>query len=173
MVQSLNSSRFLFNQSPPTPKPPRPCVATAIIDMGTSGHYLITNPSHSHAIHPTINLIMVQLPNGSKIVSTHTTAILQPEHHLMAGHAHIFPNHSLISVSQLCDHRCKALFTANHMVMSIYGKLILTGNQSPNGLWTTCIESLTDINMQAKLVYDHSSLSAFCMIASRRLRLPG
>ena len=88
--------------------------------MGTSGHYLITNPCPSQAIHPAVNPITVQLPSGSTILSTHTTTIPLPDLPAMAGHAHVFPNftyQSLISVSQLCDHGCEALFTADHMVI--------------------------------------------------------
>ena len=108
------------------PQPPHPHAATVIIEMGTSGHYLITNPSPLHAVCPAINPIMVQLLNSSTIVSMHITTILLPHLPSTAGHTHIFPNlvsHSLISVGQLCNHGCEALFTADHMVISRMGNL--------------------------------------------------
>ena len=92
-----------------------------------------------------------------------TTTIPVPDLPLMAGHAHIFPdltNHSLISVSQLCEHRCEALFTTDHVVISKNSKPILMGNQSPNRLWTTPVELPTHFNMQANLVYNHLLLPA-------------
>ena len=90
-----------------------------------------TTPCPSQAICPSINPITLQLLNGSTVVSTHTTTILLPDLPAMAGHAHIFPdlmNRSLISVGQLCDHGCKALFISDHMVISKNGQPILTGN---------------------------------------------
>ena len=163
MFQSFNSSRSLFNQPPPPPKPPNPCAATITIDRGTSGHYLVTSPHHTKASHPGTHPITMQLLNGSKIVSSHTTTIPLPELPSAARHAHVFPdltNHSLISVGQLCDHGCKALFTVNHMVISKDGKPILTSNRSPNGLWTVSLDSSPAFNVQANLVYNQLSLHA-------------
>ena len=95
------------------------------------GHFLITSPTYTYAIQPATNPIMVQLPNGNKIVTTHTMTLPIPDLPLAAGQAHIFPDlmvHSLISIGQLCDHRCEALFTAKHVVITKNGKPIITGN---------------------------------------------
>ena len=100
--------------------------------------------TNAPTIQPTTNPIMVQLPNGDKIVSTHTTTLPLPDLPSSTGQAHIFPDlirRSLISVSQLCDHGCDTLFTTDQVVISKNGEPILTGNQCPHGLWTTSLES--------------------------------
>ena len=159
MFQPLNSSRSLFNQPPPLPKPPNPCATTITIDMGTCGHNLVTSPHHAKASCPAIHPITMQLLNGSTIVSSHTTTLPLPDLPSAARHAHIFSdltNHSLLLVVQLCDHGCEAIFTTDHMVISKDGKPIIKSNQSPNGLWTTSLDSTPCFNAQVNLVYDQS-----------------
>jgi hypothetical protein len=50
--------------------------------------------------------LMVRLPNGATMESSHTADLDIPELNAAASKAHIFPgmaSHSLLSVGQLCD----------------------------------------------------------------------
>jgi hypothetical protein len=59
----------------------------------------------------------------------------------LACRAHVFPSlhfHSLLSIGQLCDHRCKAVFTNHYVTITLHDIILLTGTRSTTtwGLWT-------------------------------------
>jgi hypothetical protein len=87
-----------------------------------------------------MNGIAVSLPDDAHIKSTHTGTFPVPGLPLSAFRAHIFPSlksHSLLSIGQLCDHGCKAIFTHNGGIITLDGLVLLTGTRSnaTNGLW--------------------------------------
>jgi hypothetical protein len=88
-------------QTPPLPKPHE----KAIMDSGCTGHFFLVNA-------PCLNKVkfqtplMVRLPNGATMESSHTAELNIPHLNAAASIAHVFPgmaNHSLLSVGQLCN----------------------------------------------------------------------
>ena len=66
------------------------------------------------------NPILVKLPNGKIISSTHTGLLNLPHIPLAARRAHIFPQltGSLLSIGQFCDSGFKATFEASSVIIS-------------------------------------------------------
>jgi hypothetical protein len=98
---------------------------------------MTTSPC-SH-LKPARNPIVVNLPDGSTIESTHTCTIDLPGLPEAARTAHIFPalaDHSLLSVGQICDAECQVEFTATHVNIRRNNKCLLQGHRTPNGLWS-------------------------------------
>jgi hypothetical protein len=117
-----------------SPSPP------IIIDSGATGHFFKIS-SNLLGIKPTTNGIAVSLPDGAHIKSTHTGTLPVPGLPVSACRAHIFPylkSHSLLSIGQLCDHGCKAVFTHTGVTITRDDIVLLTGTKSDatNGLWT-------------------------------------
>jgi hypothetical protein len=88
-------------RTPPLLKPHE----TAIVDSGCNGHFLLVNT-------PCLNkgesqtLLVLRLPNGATMESSHTSELNIPQLNAAASIAHVFPgmdNHSLLSVGQLCN----------------------------------------------------------------------
>ncbi len=110
--------------------PPHTCAAaTAILDTGTTGHFLLdTTPCANKQT--TQQPVQVQLPNGQTIASTHTAQLNIPNLPETATTAHIFPgleNNSLLSVGILCDHGCTATFDATGVTVNKEGTQVLQG----------------------------------------------
>jgi hypothetical protein len=113
---------------------------SAIVDTAATGNYL-TPECPVTDLNPSSPRVDVILPDGSGITSSHT-ALLQLPIILPPGarSAHIFPglkSGSLISVGQLCDHGCTALFTAKQVHIHYQDHIIMTGHRSidTNNLW--------------------------------------
>jgi hypothetical protein len=84
---------------------------------------------------------MVQVANGENIETTKRATIpLAPTLSPQAKIGHIFDNlksGSLISIGQLCDDDCVALFTKYNVNIFKNGQVIITGERNDtNGLWT-------------------------------------
>ena len=86
---------------------------TAIADTAATGNYITEKCPVSNK-RPSAHGVDVIIPNGSSMTSTHTALLQLPSELLLgARKAHIFPAlklGSLISIGQLCDHDCTALF---------------------------------------------------------------
>jgi hypothetical protein len=111
-----------------------------IIDSGATGHFFKIS-SNLLGIKPTTKGIAVSLPDGALIRSSHTSTLPIPGLPLSACRAHVFPSlqsHSLLSIGQLCDHGCKAVFTHSKVTITRDDLIMLTGTRSiaTNGLWT-------------------------------------
>jgi hypothetical protein len=88
-------------RTPPLLKPHE----TAILDSGCTGHFLLVNAPCLNKVKSQTPL-MVRLPNGATMESSHTTALNIPELNAAASIEHVFAgmaNHSLLSVGQLCN----------------------------------------------------------------------
>jgi hypothetical protein len=114
---------------------------TAIVDTGATGHYLDQSAAqHCTNVHHTDDGPSVQVANGQNIETT-TRAIvpLAPELSNHAKIGHIFQglkSGSLISIGQLCDDDCVALFTKFNVKLYKNGKVIIIGKRNAtNGLW--------------------------------------
>jgi hypothetical protein len=78
---------------------------TAIVDYGYTGRFLLVNAPCLNKV-KSQNPLMVRLPNGATMESSHTAALDIPELNTAASIGHVFPgmsNHSLLSVGQLCN----------------------------------------------------------------------
>jgi hypothetical protein len=74
--------------------------------------------------------IAIKLPDGSYMTSTHTTCIPFTGIPEATTVAHIFPNlksGSLLSVGQLRDYDCEAMFTKHTLSITANGNTVLTG----------------------------------------------
>ena len=112
----------------------------AILDSGCTEHYLTTDVqvvAQQLATPP----IVISLPDGSQLSSSHTTSLpiiasmLPPA--ALAAHIvpHLRPN-SLISIGQLCDAGCTAMLTAETAAIRFEGTTVLTGHRNPaTRLW--------------------------------------
>ena len=122
-------------QIPPHPLDRHP----AIMDTGTTGHFLLCNAPCLNKC-PSTSPIQCQLPDGNHMTSTHQAELNIPESTLPkeALMAHLFPDlsaHLLISIRTFCDHGCHALFTAHDVLIIKDSKMILQGYHNPNRLW--------------------------------------
>jgi hypothetical protein len=88
---------------------------------------------------PAIIPVSVLLPDGTAIHSTHTGYLNLPQLPVAARLCHLFPHlttGSLLSVGQLCDHGCTAVFTQTDLRIHLDGQLLLYGTrQPPFGHW--------------------------------------
>ena len=83
----------------------------AVADTGIMGYYLtLDSPCNNkqQAFHP----LLIQMPNGEIIASTHTELLSCPDLPFQAQQAHIFPGitKALLYIGTLCDHVCEATF---------------------------------------------------------------
>ena len=123
------------------------------IDSGATSHFYDSYKAAllSTPVSKTNLSIGVIIPNGSIMQSTCTTKLPIPDLPLTATRAHGF-NHlasgSLLSVGQLCDHDCTAIFDKHQVCIfktaqvTIQLRLppILTGHCTAHGkLWNTPI----------------------------------
>jgi hypothetical protein len=82
--------------------------------------------------------ITVKLPNGQHINSSHIATLPFPNLLTKALEAHVFPGlngQALLSIRTFCDAGCMATFTATEVIITLGGKVVLTGKQEPPGLW--------------------------------------
>ena len=115
--------------------------ATDIVDTGSTGHYFVPDAApHCHDIQHTSTGPSVQVANGHNIKTTQRATIpLAKELSEQAKTGHIFDHLkscSLISIGQLCNNDCVALFTKYHVNIFKNGQCIIGGQQNQsNGLW--------------------------------------
>ena len=127
----------------PTLHPPN----EAIADTGCTGHYL-TIEANLQDITPTSNPVTVHLADNRTIQSTHEGQIPFPLTTLpkAATKAHLFPalgKTSLISIGQLCDHGCEAVFDQHTVTIKHNNQVVLQGKRdaTTHGLWTLPIDA--------------------------------
>jgi hypothetical protein len=101
-----------------------PIKAWAILDSGATSNFLTTNAPVTN-VQPANKPLVVQLPNGAQVQSTHTCLLNLSMLPAAARQAHIIPrlaSHSLISVITLTNARCKVHFTKNWLYNHALGK---------------------------------------------------
>jgi len=110
-------------------------------DSGATGHYLRTSDKAIlQKLHPTTSGPTVRLPDHQLITPTQSGILPIPTLHDFACTAHIYPklqSASLLSIGQLCDNDCTALFTKHDLkILNKHNNLILTGHRNlSDGLW--------------------------------------
>ena len=98
-------------------------------DTGASGHYLTQQDQHGcQEVRPTTAPKNVLLPTNEIISSTHDAYLPIYSVSKQATSATIFPaltNSSLLSIGQLCDDNCSAIFTKTNLQIIKDDKIIL------------------------------------------------
>eukprot|EP00978_Attheya_sp_CCMP212_P008669 scaffold20390_cov59-Attheya_sp.AAC.1 len=87
----------------------------AVADAGATGNFMVPGAPVTN-ISPTKKPIVINLPDGSQIKSTHTCKIDNPDLPQEARHAHIVPglaHTSLVSIKMLCDAGCTVTYDKN------------------------------------------------------------
>ena len=114
---------------------------------------------------PTSTGPRVRLPNNAIITSKQEGTLPIPNVPLTATKAHTFEDlhcSSLLSIGQLCDADCSALFTRESL--KVYNKskdLVLTGQRNQNdGLWDVNLSSLKSAPPVSLPMYTTASLNA-------------
>lgn len=113
----------------------------AIVDTGATGHYLdAADEKHCIEVQRTDTGPSVQVANGETIETTKRAVVpLATELSTPAKVGHIFDSlksGSLISIGQLCDDDCVALFTRYDVKIIKNGQVIIIGKRNAtNGLW--------------------------------------
>ena len=139
----------------------------AIANSGCTSHFLqVSSPCSNKTA--TSKGLRVYLANDDTIQATHTALLDIPALPTAARTAHIFPhlkNHALVSIRQLCDSGCEAVFTATDVTIRQGTHVILSGKRNPkNGLWMIQISSTaTDSATPAKMVTANYANSVYEM----------
>lgn len=109
-------------------------------DSGTTGNYIcVSDISMLCDVQPTSHGILVKMPNGSFIQSTHTARLNLPSLPAAAREAHVFPSlaGSLLSIGLLCDCDLIAIYDKDKVVIQTReGAQVLSGPRCPTThLW--------------------------------------
>jgi hypothetical protein len=132
--QIHNSSRTLSHQANHL----NPTIHSAIADTGCTDHFLPQNCPVEN-VKPTLNGIIVGLPDTSTMQATHTCNLKLPNLPRIAQQAQIFPKmqSALLSIPKLCDAGCRANFSATGVVIRTKnGAVALIGRRDPlTKLW--------------------------------------
>jgi hypothetical protein len=135
---------------PPTRTPSITTNKPAIFDSGTTGHYILCDTACFNN-RPTNHPLIVTLPNGEQIKSTHEATLSFPNLPKKTLEAHAFPGlngQALVSIRTFCDAGCTALFTTTAVIITREGKVVLTGQQQPPGLWKKTSETTINSTLE-------------------------
>ena len=156
------------------------------LDSGATSHFydtyksaLLCQPVSSK--NPTINVL---IPNGDIMQSISTASLPIPDLPATATKAHGFPHlasGSLLSVGQLCDHQCTAVFTSTKA--NIYhnkdiqiipkGQSILEGTRSAHDqLWSVQLVPPTHCPLQHNIKHSRPSYNLRYPTASHSIMPP-
>ena len=135
-LHTFNINNVKHNHAPTPP---------IVADTGATAHFFTHNPTdlvHTtipiSTIQPTPNGISVLLPNKATMRATHTGILDIPRLPLAARKVHLFPHlasGSLLSLGQLCDAGCLAIFDKHKLNIYYQGKPIMQGTRQPNKLY--------------------------------------
>ena len=98
-----------------------------------------------HKKSSTSNGILVGLPNGSSIRASHTALLPFPQLPIGARQSNVFPalgNRNLISIGQLCDHRCSVIFTAKDVSLTSPNTTLTGTHNTDNRLYYIDLQSI-------------------------------
>ena len=130
---NFNCSNSVCSLSPPFN------VVNTYADSGASNTYFRLKDVANNKV-ATQNSIIVTQANGDTMQSTHIANMNLPTLSSEAKIGHVIPNlssASLLSIGQLCDDDCLALFTKEKVFIFKQNKLLLQGKRNFfNGMWT-------------------------------------
>jgi hypothetical protein len=132
---------------------------------------------HCINIEPTAEGLSVQVANSQNIEATkRATVPLAKELSSKAKVGHIFDGlklGSLLSIGQLCDDNCVALFTKCDVKMCKQGQIIIVGKRNPaNGLWTVPIAPEPTIHRANGAIHDSATKEDFAMFSHAAMHSP-
>ena len=139
-----NNVAYHSHEAPSTQTKP----TMGISDSGATGHFLQANaPVTNKRI--ARNPIVITLPDGNTIKSSHTCNLNIPWLPDKVTAAHIVPklsHTSLLATRQFCDNGCEVTFTKQACKVTIAGNTVLEGPRDPKTkLWhLTSILRITD-----------------------------
>ena len=114
-------------------------VVNTYADSGASNTYFRLKDVANNKV-ATQNSIIVTQANGDTMQSTHIANMNLPTLSSEAKIGHVIPNlssASLLSIGQLCDDNCLALFTKEKVFIFKQNTLLLKGQRNNfNGMWT-------------------------------------
>ena len=133
-------------------------------DTGASKHYIKQTDKNLLSNITPCSHAQVTLPNKMTIQASTSGSLPLPVNS-SAKTAYILPgltNSSLLSIGQLCDDDCTAIFTKTAMTIYKNAKVLLTGVRNPNdGLWDITIPTLQEIPNQSNTTnYNHLQANA-------------
>jgi hypothetical protein len=110
----------------------------AIADSGATSNFFTTDAAVIN-VKPAEKPLIVRIPNGKQLHSTHVCELNMPQLPYDARQGHIIPGmrgHSLVSLVQLCRAGCEVAITNNEMQVKYEGKVVLQGKKCKRtGLW--------------------------------------
>ena len=117
-------------------------------------------------VKPTQSPIVINLPDGSQIRSTHTCELDNPALPAAARQAHIVPglaHTSLISIKMLCDAGCIVKYDAQACTVYYNKKIVWVGKRDKStGLWILAIQA----NLKRAMENPQKSSDARCRTES-------
>jgi hypothetical protein len=154
IIPSPNSLSFLTSEGNTT---------KVVADTGASSHYLKVLNAPCNNITPALNPIQVRLPNKSTMQNTHEGYLNVPHLPADACKAYLFDDmqSSLISIGQLCDSGCIALFDKKQVSIILDNIVILQGQRDKaTGLWNVNLTTNAGAPMPGPNVLQHAAYSA-------------
>jgi len=110
----------------------------AILDSGATSHFFVTNAPVID-IAPALQPLTVQIPDGTRVDSSHTCALDMPQLPKEGRIGHIVPGlagYSLLSVTTLCNAGCEVHFTKIDCTVTYRGRVVLYAKKcTRTGLW--------------------------------------
>ena len=118
-------------------------------DSGATSHFLVTDAPVIDILPASLPLT-VQIPNGERVLSTHTYNLDMPHLPQKSRQGHIMPglaSHSLLSVTKLCNAGYKVEFTMIGCTITHRGRTIVCGKKcTRTGLWMIPIAAKANPN---------------------------
>ena len=157
-------------------------VDMAVADSGATGHFILPGTTVSN-MKISKKPLPINLPDGTRLKSTHTCEIIAPMLPKEAIQAHVVPgmaHTSLISMKILTDAGCKVVYDAHECRVYFREKIVWTGVKEPTtGLWVLPIitsgetssqegndDELLKLQLRTK---EHVSANAYAMTSKEAL----
>jgi hypothetical protein len=146
----------------------------AIADIGATSIFIMEGTPCKN-LRPAIRPLTINLPDGTKVNSTHTCDITIPGlPKVLVGHMVTKLTIALlIRIRVLCNAGCKVVFTKNKCDVWYNRKIILCGNKDPStALWMLPINKDIEEGMQPINEPTSAPLQMVCPTPKKRTTLP-
>ena len=123
-------------------------------DSGATSHFVLPGTPVIN-VRKAVDPLVIYMPDGKKIQSTHTCELDVPNLPEAARQAHIVPglaHTSLISIKILCDAGCRVVFEKAYCRVYYQNKIVWTGHREPNtGLWVLPMRNTNNNTASSKM----------------------
>lgn len=123
-------------------------------DSGATSHFVLPGTPVIN-VRKAVDPLVIYMPDGKKIQSTHTCELDVPNLPEAARQAHIVPglaHTSLISIKILCDAGCRVVFEKAYCRVYYQHKIVWTGHREPNtGLWVLPMRNTNNNTASSKM----------------------